>query len=494
MAVSPRAGRAGVLLALLAVVLGAGPTAAQDVTARLEKIRSAVASARESELALLAPRHVQRAAEAVREAAARRQRGAADQDVLEALARARHALARARDLEGKARELLSDGLAARQAAVAAGAPEHAPEAWAEAEEKLRSAGRQVEDGDAADARSEASRAAELYRRAERLALERRVLGLAREARKGAAELGARERAPRTWSRADSLLSRAESALREALGQDEGGGRALERARELADRADRAFRRASRIAAQADSARSRAGGVERLLLRYEAALERIADSLAVSGAPPGAPARTADSTLAALARRASAREELRGRADSLRAAVRRALERADSLARRLARVSRRLDTLSADLERRRTREAKLREVQALFAGDRARMLTNGDSLVLRLTGIGFPSGEAEVPDGARPLLVKVQSTIQKFPDARVIVEGHTDSRGDAEQNRTLSRRRAIAVREWLLTRMALSADRITATGHGESQPIASNDSEEGRADNRRIDVVLVLPEL
>lgn len=488
----PATTRSAPLLAVLLSLLAAEPSLGQDVASELKQTRSAVSRARASDLRFVAPRHLERAADALKEAVARRGRGAAAESVLEALSRARRAVRQARGLEERGRGLLSTGLRAREAALAAGAPDHAPEAWSEAEERLRSAGRAVEDGGDREARERASRAAELYRRAERLALERRILGLARDARAGAEALGAPERAPRSWSRADSLLARAGSALREALGPG-GDERALARARELADSADRAFRRASRIAAQADTARSDEGGVERLLLRYEEAMARLVDSLAVAGVSPGEPGRLTDSTLAAVARRAAERSELRVRLDSARAAGREARARADSLAGELQRVSRRLEALSKALERRRSREARLREVRALFAGDQARVLSIGDSLVIRLVGMSFPPGETDVPEGSRPLLVKVQSAIQKFPGARIVLEGHTDSRGDDARNRTLSRQRAIAVRDWLLARMPLSADRITATGYGESRPIAPNDTEEGRADNRRIDVVLELPE-
>ena len=84
-------------------------------------------------------------------------------------------------------------------------------------------------------------------------------------------------------------------------------------------------------------------------------------------------------------------------------------------------------------------------------------------------------------------------IREFPEARVVVEGHTDSQGNEARNQDLSRRRAIAVREYLLSNIAMSADRITAVGYGESSPIAPNDSEAGRARNRRIEITLTFDE-
>jgi OOP family OmpA-OmpF porin len=70
-----------------------------------------------------------------------------------------------------------------------------------------------------------------------------------------------------------------------------------------------------------------------------------------------------------------------------------------------------------------------------------------------------------------------------------VEGHTDAVGNDSYNQKLSTNRANAVREYLIASMGLNAGQISAMGFGENKPIASNDSEAGRAKNRRIDIVL-----
>ena len=77
-------------------------------------------------------------------------------------------------------------------------------------------------------------------------------------------------------------------------------------------------------------------------------------------------------------------------------------------------------------------------------------------------------------------------------APVRIEGHTDARGNADANRALSQRRAIAIRDYLLTNLPISSDRLEATGYGEERPIAREDTEEGRARNRRIEIVLTIP--
>ncbi len=77
----------------------------------------------------------------------------------------------------------------------------------------------------------------------------------------------------------------------------------------------------------------------------------------------------------------------------------------------------------------------------------------------------------------------------FPESRVRVEGHTDSHGTDAANLKLSSERAQAVRQYLVANMGMDISRIEAVGYGESRPVATNETAEGRARNRRIDVVI-----
>jgi OOP family OmpA-OmpF porin len=88
-----------------------------------------------------------------------------------------------------------------------------------------------------------------------------------------------------------------------------------------------------------------------------------------------------------------------------------------------------------------------------------------------------------------LLNKVQKAIQSFPKGTILIEGHTDGVGDYQKNLELSQGRANAVYQYLISTMGADAARITAAGLGASKPIANNSSEEGRAKNRRIEVVI-----
>lgn len=111
------------------------------------------------------------------------------------------------------------------------------------------------------------------------------------------------------------------------------------------------------------------------------------------------------------------------------------------------------------------------------------------VVVTLGDVLFASGQAQLVEGGRSSLEEVVDLLQTEPDKKIRVEGHTDSSGGAEANLQLSDKRAHAVRDALIS-LGVSADRITALGMGKDFPIASNEDEAGRAQNRRVDVILL----
>ena len=109
--------------------------------------------------------------------------------------------------------------------------------------------------------------------------------------------------------------------------------------------------------------------------------------------------------------------------------------------------------------------------------------------LALESITFETGSAIItPEGAA-VLDRAATFLAANPAIRVAIEGHTDSEGDEATNLTLSVERAEAVRDYLVEQ-GIASDRLETEGFGETQPIASNDTEEGRAQNRRIEFRLL----
>ena len=104
----------------------------------------------------------------------------------------------------------------------------------------------------------------------------------------------------------------------------------------------------------------------------------------------------------------------------------------------------------------------------------------------LTGVNFENNSAELVMTSNSILDRVVKVLKKNSSVKIIVAGHTDGRGDAAYNKSLSQRRAEAVKAYLVGK-GISADRLDAEGYGLTRPIASNDTREGRAKNRRVEL-------
>ena len=101
-------------------------------------------------------------------------------------------------------------------------------------------------------------------------------------------------------------------------------------------------------------------------------------------------------------------------------------------------------------------------------------------------IGFPSGGAAIAPQQEAALARVAKIIKDTPDARVLIKGYSDSMGSMRVNMDVSRRRAEAVSQALVSRHGIPKGRLQTVGYGPESPIASNDTPQGRAKNRRVE--------
>jgi outer membrane protein OmpA-like peptidoglycan-associated protein len=115
--------------------------------------------------------------------------------------------------------------------------------------------------------------------------------------------------------------------------------------------------------------------------------------------------------------------------------------------------------------------------------------SADTLLVRFeSNILFAIDSALVSDGGKATLDEASSILNDFPKTAVVVQGHTDSTGTEEHNQDLSERRANAVSNYLVSR-AVDDMRLSTLGMGEGYPVASNDTEDGRRRNRRVEILL-----
>ena len=132
-----------------------------------------------------------------------------------------------------------------------------------------------------------------------------------------------------------------------------------------------------------------------------------------------------------------------------------------------------------------------QLELIFTPDEATIIRENNDLVIRLMGISFDSGSSNISHTDNPVFQKIAQAINLFPNAIVLIEGHTDSTGNYDSNLQLSQLRAEAVQLLLENDFSISSYQMTSIGYGEIRPIANNETSLGREQNRRIEVRIAL---
>ncbi len=134
----------------------------------------------------------------------------------------------------------------------------------------------------------------------------------------------------------------------------------------------------------------------------------------------------------------------------------------------------------------SQEEKLRQQTA---GTGVEVTRQGENVILNMPGhVTFATDSAQITPAFQGTLDQVATTITEYRDTRVEVAGHTDNAGSESYNQQLSQRRAQAVANYLASRGVATA-RITTIGYGETRPVASNETADGRQQNRRVEIIL-----
>jgi OOP family OmpA-OmpF porin len=151
----------------------------------------------------------------------------------------------------------------------------------------------------------------------------------------------------------------------------------------------------------------------------------------------------------------------------------------------------LNTANMDLNAASKKVAMQKAIQSAqdqFTSQEAEVYQQDNKLLIRLKSIGFASGSAKIPANSEALLDKVQAIVQGLKPEAVVVEGNTDSVGGKAINAKLSEKRADEVASYF-EKNGLDSNRVKTVGYGDTKPLASNKTSEGRAQNRRIDIVV-----
>ncbi len=410
---------------------------------------------------------------------------------------------RAAKFSVSAKLIFANTLNARHDALSAGADVFAKETWLEAEEDFNDAAKELEKGDRDDSYEYSTEAIEKYRKAELSSIKTNLLDETRALLKKADDANVDRSAPKTLKRSKQLLAQTEKEL-------ESDRYDMDFPRILAKQAKYEAKHAIFLRKAILDIEEKDMEMEDVILKYETPLIQIAgkfgfvaqlhegiekptqeivkhiEKLQKSEAGLAAQTREQDneifhleSTIALLKRQNTAlnkefNDAIARRTDAMKKQTR-ALE--DEKA-----------ALAAKIEKQRKLDDQFDAVYLIFDNTEATVIRSGDEIVIRMHGFGFDVGKSEIKPVNFDLLTKVQNAIKIFPKSNVVVEGYTDSFGGDKANLELSQERSDAVTQYLNANSDNKGiSKITSVGHGENNPIANNETAEGRKQNRRIDI-------
>lgn len=472
-------------IVVISCVLGANSAVAQDELRQtfFKDADAALASADAVNGKLLAPRNYKRAAKAYEDADAGLTRGQNIEYIRDKASEAQQYFTAAAKAATLAKTVLAQVMKSRQDAANARAPELSADLWEKAQLEFGFAIRYLERGDLKRAKRLDIEATSLYRDAELVAIKAQYLSETRRLIADAERARVDRYAPITLAKAQSLLAEAEIELNDNRYD-------ADRPRSLAKQANYEAKHAIYLSEVVRDVHDKDLTVEELVLQWEEPLRQIA------GAADVLP-EMADGHDTLAAKLVTFIENVRNQNQSLEQEKKDSLTRLADMEDEIRALDERLGgatTERAALVQRLEAQARIKEqfeqVERMFTrNDEARVFREGNNVILRLVGLGFDSGKANLRQDSFDLLAKVEKAIDMFPRSELIVEGHTDSYGGDESNQRLSQDRAESIQQYMINAMRIPSYRLIAIGYGETNPVANNETESGRAKNRRIDIVI-----
>jgi OmpA-OmpF porin, OOP family len=467
-------------------LLCAQVASAQARDPQLDALKAAIDKGRADQLDALSPTHYADALEAYGAALKDQERGRNPERVKAGVAKGTAALASASAAAASVRKELASSYQAREDAITAEAPRYAAEAWQKAATRFNEAAVRIERDDLKAAQKRGAESEVLLRDAELIAIKGKILNESRALIAKADEGEVEKFAPRTLQSAKRYLNDAEQEINRNRYD-------VTVPKNLAEQATYEARHALYFAQLIQTTLEKEDddqfGMEELLLSWEEPLKRIAGELEVTPRFDEGFLRPLQDMLERVQKQQSEvrtlRQDVKDRDDQL-AMLNREMQR---LEQRLGGVSEERIALQRRVDAQERLRANVAAIETSFTPGEARINRQGDDVVISLLGIAFPSGRSTIGSANAPLLAKVQRALAFFPDAPIVVEGHTDSNGSDSANLILSQDRADAVKQYIVSNFGRNPERISSIGYGEARPVSTNESAEGRARNRRIDLVI-----
>ena len=472
------------ILTLTLLVFGLNTATAQDELRRtfFKDVDAAKVAAEESEAALLSPKNFGDGMKDYKAAEVGLNKGRNIEYVRNKAADAEQHFQAATKTAEMASNVLSQVLKSRQDAANAKSPELSAQLWDKAQREFGNAIRSLERGDLKRAKRQDIEATSLYRDAELVAIKAQYLTETRTLLADADRAKVGRYAPVTLNKAKMLLARAEKELNENRYD-------ADLPRSLARQANYEAKHAIYLSEVVRDVRDKDITVEQLVLQWEEPLAQIASAADIMPEMEAGHDKIEATLVAYVESMRSEKQALEqeNEAGDLRLADME--EELRALDERLGGATQERAALVQRLEAQARVKQQFEQVEKMFAKGEARVFREGSNIILRMTGLTFDSGEANIRQQNVNLLAKVEKAIDVFPQSELVIEGHTDSYGGDESNQVLSQARAESVQQYMINAMRIPSYRMIATGYGETNPVANNETEGGRSRNRRIDIVI-----
>ncbi len=353
--------------------------------------------------------------------------------VLEQVAYSRAWLQQGENKADISKKSMGDITDARTGAIKANAPQMYPKEWKKLESKLQNITKDVENGSLTAADKKGADLVAAYRQIERDSVAKQYLGQAKMTIDAAEKDKASEKAPKSLAMAQGKYNQAVTFI----------GQNPRNTASIAKISEDASREAEHLADVMNKVN--AGNSEALVLQNERQQKMIS----------------------------SLHKETKAKDRELTAAEKQlqvAKEQEAELARQQALTS------TAD------------KLRSELRPNEAEVFTQDGKVMVRLKGLNFASGKSNLTPKNKALLQKVETALNDVPTAKIEVQGHTDSTGNPDANMRISEQRAKSVQQQLIANGAPS-NQVDAVGLGEERPISNNNTPSGRAQNRRIDLVI-----
>jgi outer membrane protein OmpA-like peptidoglycan-associated protein len=402
-------------------------------TTEIARTEQLVNEARAKQMNVLSPDNFKDAEKALNKAKEYQAEKKPADKVLEQVAYSRAWLQQGENKADISKKSLGDITDARTGAIRANAPQMYPKEWSKLEGKLQNITKDVENGSLTAADKKGSDLVAAYRQIERDSVAKQYLGQAKMTIDAAEKDKASEKAPKSLAMAQGKYNQSLNLI----GQDPRNTAAIAKISEDASR------EAEHLADVMNKVN--AGNSEALVLQNERQQKMISS----------------------LHKETKAKDrELTEAEKQLQVAKEQEVE----LARQQAL------TTTAD------------KLRSELRPNEAEVFTQDGKVMVRLKGLNFATGKASLTPKNKALLQKVETALNDIPTSKIEVQGHTDSTGATDANMRISEQRAKSVQQQLIANGAPS-DKVDAIGLGEDRPISNNNTATGRAQNRRIDLVI-----